>query len=446
LIRRLSVLVRKDFAIFFADRVAIGLGFVVPLVMILVFGFVFGRGGGGLGEITLLGVNQDTGPAGRRLLRDLDSLAEIRVVQSIGSDTVKLDSATARSRVEQGKNSVALIVPSDFSTGLRSGEVRLTILRDPKDLLAGGMVSGLLQRQVFSTFPGLMPAGMTKQFSSGIEGRGFTGDLRRAIESNFNVSIPDTLSPMGMFPDEMLLGTDPDTSRSADTSAFNLDWAMSGIFKVQDEKVVGQNIVNPGIAQSVAGPAVMFMLFAVGAIAASLLREMKDGTATRLLVSGVRRGELLVSKYFYALLLGSAQLAVMMIYGHLIFGLDIFRHWFALMVMIIGTALSMSAVGLITAAVSRTEEQAAGIQIVVILGMSAIGGAMFPSFMIPGFIRSLAQITPVHWAMQGFLDIFWRDQSVRGIVAELGVLVMMALILVGASVILFRRRLAVELG
>jgi len=56
----------------------------------------------------------------------------------------------------------------------------------------------------------------------------------------------------------------------------------------------------------------------------------------------------------------------------------------------------------------------AGYQVVIILGMSAVGGAMFSSFMIPGFIRALAQITPVHWAMQGFLDIFWRDQSLAG--------------------------------
>jgi len=225
-----------------------------------------------------------------------------------------------------------------------------------------------------------------------------------------------------------------------------MDRVMQAVFKVQDVKVVGQNIVNPGIAQSVAGPAVMFMLFAVGAIAASLLREMKDGTATRLLVSGVRRGELLVSKYLYAVILGTMQLSAMMIYGKLIFGLDIFRHPLALVVMILTTALAMSAVGLITAAVSRTEEQASGYQVVIILGMSALGGAMFPSFMIPGFLRAFAQFTPVHWAMQGFLDIFWRDQDLPGIVLELSVLIGMAVLLVVISVFMFRRRLAVELG
>ena len=47
MIRRILTLVGKDFRIFLADPVAIGLGFVVPLVMILVFGLVFGGSGGG---------------------------------------------------------------------------------------------------------------------------------------------------------------------------------------------------------------------------------------------------------------------------------------------------------------------------------------------------------------------------------------------------------------
>ena len=444
--RRLAVLIRKDFAIFMSDPVAIGLGFVVPLVMILVFGFVFGGSGGQMEAVTVLAVNEDEGPAGRRLLRDLDALDELQIAQFVGQDSVKLDSALARRRVEQGKNSVAIIVPRDFSIGLKQGEVRLALLRDPRDPLTGGIVGGLLQRQVFSTFPGLMPAGLTSQFSSNAEGIGFTKDLRAAVQRNFGVEISDTLGTTGMFPDEMLLGADPDTSKAADTSAFSLDKAMTKMFKIDDVEVVGQNITNPGIAQSVAGPAVMFMLFAVGAIAASLLREMRGGTAGRLLVSGVRPRDLLVSKYAYAVLLGSLQLVAMMLYGKLIFGLDIFAHPLALLVMIVCTAAVMSGVGLFIAAVSRTEEQATGYQVVIILAMSAIGGAMFPSFMIPGFIRSFAQVTPVHWAMQGFLDIFWRDQSIPGIVLECGVMLGIAFILISVSVVAFRRRLAVELS
>jgi len=449
LIRRILVLVRKDFWIFVSDPVAMGLGFIVPMVMILVFGLVFGKSGhGSAGEFTVLAVNEDQGSAGRRLLRALDDLKEIRIVERLKGDSLALDSAKARQRVERGRNSVALIVPADFSEGLKAGKVRLALLEDPSDPVTAGVVSGLLQRQVFSTFPALLPMNLSQMGtnrSDSLQWKRFNWDIRRAVKERFGVPIPDSLLESSLFPEEMVLGSDTD-SAGAVSSGFNFGETFENVFQIKREEVVGQKIVNPGIAQSVAGPAVMFLLFAAGAIAASLLREMHGGAVQRLLVSRASAGELLFSKYLYAVLFGSAQLITMMVYGWLIFGLDIFLHPLELFVMILCTAAAMSSLGLFIAAIARTEEQAAGFQVVIILGMSAIGGAMFPSFMIPKAVRTLAQGTPVHWAMQGFLDVFWRDQTLSGILPECAILLGMAILLVGIAVVLFRKRLAVELG
>lgn len=448
MIRRILILVRKDFLHFTADPVAIALGFVVPMVMILVFGLVFGRSGGAIGDLDVLAVCMDDGPAGRRLVSALDAQDEIRIIETLRGDSVALDSARARARVARGFYGVALIIPSDFSAGLQQGQARFLLLHDPRNPIAAGLLGGLLQRQIFTSFPGVLAAGMMQQSFSqdSLQAMGFDRDLRRAIETNFHITLPDCLSLAGTLPASWLLGSDPDTSAAADTPGFNFGAALKSIVRIETEAVVGQNIVNPGIAQSVAGPAVMFLLFAVGAIAASLLREMHFGTAFRLLTGGVRAGELLFSKFLYAILLGSSQLVVMFIYGRVIFGLQILDQPLALAVMILCTAASTSALGLIIAAVARTEEQAAGYQVVVILAMSAIGGAMFPSFMIPAGVRTLAAITPVHWAMQGFLDVLWRAQSLPGILAEAGILLGMAAVMATAAIILFRRRLRLDLG
>ncbi|MBU0508119.1 ABC transporter permease [bacterium] len=448
--RRVLHLVAKDFRIFLTDPVAVALGFVVPIVMITIFGLVFGRERGGMSELVVLAVNQDRGPAGARLLRALDETDEIRIIETVRGDTTALDSAKARERVERGRSSVAVIVPRDFSDGLREGEVRLTLFYDPQNPIAAGVTQGLLQKQVFTSFPGMMPTGLSRQSfgADSLTKLGFDRDLVAAIERNFGVKLPDSVPFYKTMPKEWLLGTDPDTAAvsSADSAQSGFSRIFDDMMKIESEAVVGKNIVNPGIAQSVAGPAVMFLLFAVGAIAASLLREMHYGTAARLLVSGVRAGELLVSKGFYALLLGCGQLVVMMIYGWLVFRLDIFGNFGPLILMIICTSAAMSAVGLFIAAISRTEEQAYGFQVIVILGMSAIGGAMFPSFMIPAAVRTIAQATPVHWAMQGFLDVFWRLQPVSGIALECGILLGMTATLTIIAVSLFYKRLAIELG
>jgi ABC-2 type transport system permease protein len=447
--KKLLALLHKDFSSFLSDPVAMALSFAVPLVMIVIFGFVFGRSGSDtLSEMNVLAVNEDAGPAGKRLLHALDKLDEIHIIQKLKNDSTALDSVRARKIVAAGRFSVALIVPRDFSVGLKDGQVRLSLLKDPRDPITAGVVEGLLKQQVFTTFPGLMPAGMMRHSWGGdsLQTRGFNSDLRHAVEKNFAIPLPESLSLMQALPDAMLLGRDEDTTKSADTSGFNFGAVFDQIFHFKSEAVVGQNIVNPGIAQSVAGPAVMFLLFAVGAIAASLLREMHYGTAQRLMISGVHPAQLLVSKYLYAVLFGSGQLIVMMLFGRLIFHLDIASHPGTLFVMIVCTAAATSSLGLLIAAISRTEEQAAGYGIVMNLGMSAIGGAMFPSFMIPAFIRTLAKATPVHWAMQGFLDVFWRNQSIGGIALECAILLGMAILFVSIAVLLFRKRLAVEFG
>ena len=447
--KRILLMSMKDLRIFIADPVALGLGFVVPLVMILVFGLVFGESGNDpVSELRVLTLNRDEGPGGAKLVNGLDRLAELDMRERLRDDSTAVDSARAYELVRDGTFSVALIIPKDFSDGIREGQLRAWILEDPRDPVTAGVLLGLMQKQAFETFPMLIPTAMMSNLVdtgivSGMVGR-FNADLRKAIDKNFDIAPPDSAQTFAaLVPDDMIFG---DTATASDSSSFSLGEAFDKVNKIHREQVVGKDVINPGFAQSTAGTAVMFMLFGVGAIAASLLREMHTGTASRLLLSGASSHEILLSKSLYAVLLGSFQLCVMMMFGWLVFSLQIFDHPLALFVMIVVTAITMSGVGLIISAFARTEEQAAGLQIVIILSMSAIGGAMVPSFLIPEFVRTIAQVTPVHWAMQGFTDIFWRQNGIDGILLECGVLLGMAFVMLALAVLIFRRRLATELG
>jgi ABC-2 type transport system permease protein len=447
--RRILLMVVKDLRIFLSDPVALGLSLVVPFVMILVFGLVFGRSGKDpVGELRILTLNLDQGPGGRRLIRSLDALDELAMRERLRDDTTRVDSVRAYQLVRDGSFSAALIIPQDFSEGLRQGQLRARIYEDPADPVTAGVLVGLLQKQAFETFPMLIPSAMMGSMldtgTASLVVRGFNKDLKRALEKNFDLTFPDSVRSFAdLIPEDMLLG---DTTGATDSSGFSMGEAFERVNRIEREEVVGQDVVNPGIAQSTAGVAVMFLLFGVGAIAASLLREMHKGTASRLLLSGASSHEILLSKSLYAVLFGTFQLSLMMLFGWAVFGLQIFVHPFALLTLIVVTAITMSGVGLVIAAFARTEEQAAGLQIVLIMSMSAIGGAMVPSFLIPEAVRTVAMATPVHWAMQGFTDIFWRQKGIEGILSECGILLAMAVVLMTASAVAFRRRLGNELG
>ncbi|MCD8482292.1 MAG: hypothetical protein LR015_06270 [Verrucomicrobia bacterium] len=50
---------------------------------------------------------------------------------------------------------------------------------------------------------------------------------------------------------------------------------------------------------------------------------------------------------------------------------------------------------------------------VLILSMSALGGAMFPLFMMPAFMQDfVAPLTLVYWAVDGMLGVLWRDEGI----------------------------------
>ena len=45
----------------------------------------------------------------------------------------------------------------------------------------------------------------------------------------------------------------------------------------------------------------------------------------------------------------------------------------------------------------------------IVLAMGALGGSMFPRFLMPGFLQSLGLVTFNAWALDGFTKVFWQQ-------------------------------------
>jgi ABC-2 type transport system permease protein len=58
----------------------------------------------------------------------------------------------------------------------------------------------------------------------------------------------------------------------------------------------------------------------------------------------------------------------------------------------------------------------------LILLMSAIGGAWFPVSFMPEFIQQLSKFTLVYWSMEGFTQVLWANASFVELLPILGVL------------------------
>src|SRR4029453_8039480 len=149
----------------------------------------------------------------------------------------------------------------------------------------------------------------------------------------------------------------------------------------------------------------------------------------RILSTRVTMTKLLLGKLLYLSTIAVAQLTVMFLWGEMFFGLELHRHVPGFLVMTLVTAVAASAFGLVLAAISRTRMQLVALSNLLILVMSALGGSMFPRYLLPESGQKIGLITLNAWAIDGFMKVFWRDAPLAALAPQVGFLLAAAVVL-----------------
>jgi ABC-2 type transport system permease protein len=88
--------------------------------------------------------------------------------------------------------------------------------------------------------------------------------------------------------------------------------------------------------------------------------------------------------------------------------------------LMVSLGLSLAAIGtsVLIAVLASTVEQATTIGGIVNVLLGAIGGVMVPKFVMPQAMREFADISPMSWGLEGFLDIFLRGLGAAAVLPE----------------------------
>ena len=167
----------------------------------------------------------------------------------------------------------------------------------------------------------------------------------------------------------------------------------------------------------------MFLLFSAAGAGGALIEEAESGTLDRILATRVSMTTLLLGKLVYLVLLAVAQLTLMFTWGALFFGVELMSHIPGFLVMTFSTALACSTFGLLLASICRSRMQLVALSNLSILLMSALGGSMFPRFLMPETMQKIGLVTLNAWAIDGFQKIFWREEPVSSLWPQVTVLV-----------------------
>ena len=394
------------------DRGALALSFILPVVFFSIFAVIFGGRGGASPKVKIIVVDEDHSRASERIVKGLGDESSLSVrtrpAPVKGVEQPEYTAANAQAAVKDGDVPVALVIPKGYgenpiSFGPRDeSHPSIQLLKDPSDIIAAEMVTGLLQKVGMTSMPDVMAEQGTKSLEQ------YAGALTKEQRERLDEGL-------------RYLREHPDTGAAA---------AGSGqIVPVKARAVVGEN--HPDMVSFYAAAiGVMFLLFTASGAAGALLDEAESGTLDRVLSSQVTMTSLLLGKLTYNSLLAFAQLVVMFLWGWAVFKLDLWSHVPGFIVMGVFTSVAVAAFGLLLASFCHTRAQLGALSTLVILVMSSIGGSMFPRYFMPESMQKAGLLTINAWAIDGFTKVFWRDQPITELWPQV-------LVLAGIAVLLF---------
>ncbi len=430
--RILLTLLGKDFANLRRNRAAFILSFVVPVLIICIVGSVFGLRPFGLGDkdsgpsgIPLAVVNQSDSPAAAKLVAALQAEKAFRVVTDFeNADKTKrpLTEADLRTLIHERKFSYALVIPADLIVENRFG-LHLKVLSDPRNDIESQTVSGMLQKTIFSHAPQLLGQ-MLQSRAKGIVGAEridrFNHMLADNISRTFGGDAAEIVKDIQQG-DITAVGSGSDHAAAGGTTAAGGDM-LSRLVKIDSEQVVGKDVKSPAATRLIGGYAVMFLLFALSNASAAFFDEKNTGVFQRVLSAPVSRAQLLWSRFIYGVLFGLGQLMALFLTGRLLYGVDVFGHLGSLLLVCASVAAACTAFGMVLSAVTRSADAARSLATLLVITMSACGGAWFPVSFMPQIMQQVAHFTIVYWAIEGFGAVLWAGSSLVQLLPILGVL------------------------
>ena len=422
MIRQIIAITIKDLKVIFKDTGGIVALFLMPAMFIVVMSNAlagtFGSGSDQL--INVLVVNLDRGKTGAALVDDLKDNGGINVETTW--ENQPLTRAQAEQLIVDQKRNIAIVIPEDFSHALQkvafgnaaqSAQIELVVDPATSEQVLGpvkGALAGLSQQAAFKK---LLPQGIGLML--------------------------DTIDQHG--------GSVPDAMRSAleDNSGFT-NGTSKQLVVIQETQPANMKIEQrPNtVQQNVPGWALFGVFFISGILAQSILEEKRTGAFRRLVAAPMSRATVLLGKLVPHVIVNLIQITLLFLVGYFVLPLtglprlEWGAHPEGLIVISVCASLTANALGLMLAAVVKSEQQLGGLSSLLVLTLAAIGGVMVPRFVMPQFMQTLGVISPHAWALSGYQDILVRGYGVAEILPECAVLLAMAAVMFGVAVRKFK--------
>ena len=418
-------LIRKDLLRFCSDRNGALLTIFMPVILGMLLGLLFApRSTNDL--IQLVVIDEDKTAGSRELSEALKAHNAISVEAH--------DRDSARKLLETGDRRLALILPKGTGAKLTpmalfSGtKTDIPLWYDPSAAaeadIAIGLITQVTMQQIGKMFAD--PSRLTESFASleklvSLDPQGsptLRAFLRAGVRwsaSTDNAGNADTLAEA-----DTAAKTTADTANSSTSNAgFSPPLALKKEAIVASTRPVKYN----SYAHNFAGMLCMFILFWALDAAKELVIERDRGVEARVRLTPCPMALVLLARAISTTVIGLLIALAVYLAAIGVFGVRIHGSWLGFILIILCTAISAAGFAIFLAGIGSSERQIQNIGTFFVLISSFVGGAWFPSFLMPEWMQTIGYALPTFWATDGLAAMTWRGLPLSHAFLPCGVLI-----------------------
>ena len=199
----------------------------------------------------------------------------------------------------------------------------------------------------------------------------------------------------------------------ADRDAASLgDPFSEKLLDISERSLTGSRMELTHIEQNLPGFSVMFVLLSlIFSVAFGLRDEETWGTSARLAIAPVPHYTILGGKLLARLVVGTAQLLILLLFAHFMYGMSLGRSPISLFLIASIIVFSMACFAVIVAALARTREQIIPVGMSAVFILAALGGCWWPVYAQPKWMQAMGQFVMTTWSMFAIQDVMFRDKN-----------------------------------
>jgi len=403
----------KDLLRSYRNLFLVGMAFVAPLLMGLLFSSAFGGSEEfSIAAINIGIVNLDSGSSGFSAGEAVVDLLSDQDLADLLKPTIFESEKEAFDAIVDEKIQAAVIIPADLSLAVTEQErtAQIRIIHDPTLSLSPQIIKSILD-----------------QMASGFSGAKITSTV-----------IAQELTRQGKPVDSLLIlsGVESYTKRIQGTSNTEQGYLVQHPEISQtEEKSLKQQIVS-GVMASM----MIFFTFFTGSYGAqTILEEQEKGTLARMITSPSRLSVILGGKIIGVIVIMLLQMTVLIISSSFLFKIN-WGDPLKITLAVLTTSAAASGLGLFLMSFVKDTRQA-GIVLGGVLTVMGMAGGLFTGGIenLPPFLDKLKLFTPHGWSSRVW-DLAQGNSGVAEMAPDMAVLFLIGLVLFMIGVLLFRRR------